>query len=188
MTASPLTPRTARVTPDPAPVSPCRGRDTLAALGVRVLEGAGTRATEATRDAVRLADGRDVTGGVTVWTVGLRVPDLAARSGLSTDAHGVPAARVEDGRVTRLHSVRNPGKLTRVESETFLAGRERLSSVGNGAGPAPVEGPARRRPCGRSPGRKVRPSPRRAPSPRPGREPPAPARREPRSVHRASSS
>ncbi|MGW3478427.1 hypothetical protein ACWDMR_23760, partial [Streptomyces althioticus] len=102
---------------------------------MRVLEGAGTRATEATRDAVRLADGRDVTGGMTAWTVGFRVPDLAARSGLSTDAHGVPAARVEDGRVTRLHSVRNPGKLTRVESETFLAGRERLSSVGNGAGP-----------------------------------------------------
>ncbi|MGQ4722299.1 FAD-dependent oxidoreductase [Streptomyces tunisiensis] len=60
----------------------------LAALGVRVLEGAGTRVTEVTRDAVRLADGRDVTGAVTVWTAGFRVPDLAARSGLSTDAHG----------------------------------------------------------------------------------------------------
>ncbi|NEC49126.1 FAD-dependent oxidoreductase, partial [Actinospica acidiphila] len=60
----------------------------LAALGVRVLEGAGTRVTEVTRDAVRLADGRDVTGAVTVWTAGFRVPDLAARSGLTTDAHG----------------------------------------------------------------------------------------------------
>lgn len=33
------------------------------------------------------------------------------------------AARVEDGRVTRLYYVRNPEKPTRVESETFLAGR-----------------------------------------------------------------
>ncbi|GAB2325091.1 RNA polymerase sigma-70 factor [Streptomyces griseoincarnatus] len=36
---------------------------------------------------------------------------------------GVLAARVEDGQVTRLYYVRNPEKLTRVESETFLAGR-----------------------------------------------------------------
>lgn len=60
----------------------------LAALGVTVLEGAGTRVTEVTRDAVRLADGRDVPSAVTVWTAGFRVPDLAARSGLSTDSYG----------------------------------------------------------------------------------------------------
>ncbi len=33
------------------------------------------------------------------------------------------AARVEDGCVTRLYYVRNPEKLTRVESETSLASR-----------------------------------------------------------------
>lgn len=60
----------------------------LAALGVRVLEGPGTRVTEVTRDAVRLEDGRDVAGAVTVWTAGFRVPGLAAYSGLTTDAHG----------------------------------------------------------------------------------------------------
>ncbi|MEU1084723.1 FAD-dependent oxidoreductase [Streptomyces sp. NPDC005908] len=191
----------------------------LAALGVTVLEGAGTRVTEVTRDGVRLDDGRDVPGAVTVWTAGFRVPDLAARSGLNarrprttvsaeetraapasfrsaletgdlrglldvlapdvvfvsdggglrlaalrpvvgagkvlrcmagslgkaggvltgeaTTVNGNPGlvlrldggidgvltARVEDGRVTRLYYVRNPEKLTRVESETSLASR-----------------------------------------------------------------
>ncbi|MEQ8146242.1 FAD-dependent oxidoreductase [Streptomyces sp. OP7] len=60
----------------------------LAALGVAVLEGTGTRVTEVTRDGVRLDDGRDVPGAVTVWTAGFRVPDLAVRSGLTTDAAG----------------------------------------------------------------------------------------------------
>ncbi|MGC0331129.1 NADH dehydrogenase [Streptomyces sp. SAI-170] len=60
----------------------------LAKLGVNVLEGPGAEVTAVTRDAVRLADGRDVPSGVTVWTAGFAVPDLAARSGLSTDAEG----------------------------------------------------------------------------------------------------
>jgi NADH dehydrogenase FAD-containing subunit len=60
----------------------------LAALKVKVLEGADTKVTEVTRDAVRLADGRELPSSVTIWTAGFGVPDLAARSGLSTDALG----------------------------------------------------------------------------------------------------
>ncbi|MCT2589788.1 FAD-dependent oxidoreductase [Streptomyces sp. N2-109] len=60
----------------------------LAKLGVTVIDGSGTMVTAVTRDAVRLADGRELPSEVTVWTVGFGVPDLAARSGLSTDAVG----------------------------------------------------------------------------------------------------
>ncbi|MCC9157914.1 FAD-dependent oxidoreductase [Streptomyces parvulus] len=60
----------------------------LAALGVTVLEGPGTRVTAVTADAVRLEDGRDVSSTTTIWTAGFRIPDLAARSGLSTDPEG----------------------------------------------------------------------------------------------------
>ncbi|MFE4796315.1 NAD(P)/FAD-dependent oxidoreductase [Streptomyces sp. NPDC056708] len=60
----------------------------LAGLGVTVLEGPGARATAVTRDAVRLGDGRELPSRVTIWTAGFGVPDLAARSGLSTDALG----------------------------------------------------------------------------------------------------
>ncbi|MEV0176612.1 FAD-dependent oxidoreductase [Streptomyces sp. NPDC050803] len=60
----------------------------MAELGVTVVDGPGTKVTEVTRDAVRLADGRTLPSGVTVWTVGFSVPDLAVRSGLSTDALG----------------------------------------------------------------------------------------------------
>ena len=60
----------------------------LAELGVTVVDGSGAKVTAVTRDAVRLADGRELPSVVTVWTVGFGVPDLAARSGLSTDAVG----------------------------------------------------------------------------------------------------
>jgi NADH dehydrogenase FAD-containing subunit len=60
----------------------------LAALGVNVLEGPGTKAASVTADAVRLADGREVRGHLTIWAAGFGVPDLAARSGLSTDETG----------------------------------------------------------------------------------------------------
>lgn len=60
----------------------------LARLGVTVLEGPGAQVTEVTQDAVRLEDGREVPSAVTIWTAGFRVPDLAARSGLRTDAEG----------------------------------------------------------------------------------------------------
>ncbi|MEJ2853154.1 MULTISPECIES: NAD(P)/FAD-dependent oxidoreductase [unclassified Saccharothrix] len=58
----------------------------LADLGVVVVEGA--EVVEVERAAVRLADGRVIAGEVTVWTAGFGVPDLAARSGLSTDPEG----------------------------------------------------------------------------------------------------
>lgn len=60
----------------------------LAAMGVRVLDGPGSVVTEVAGDAVRLADGAEVPGGVTIWAAGFAVPDLARRSGLSTDALG----------------------------------------------------------------------------------------------------
>jgi NADH dehydrogenase FAD-containing subunit len=60
----------------------------LAKLGVTVIEGPGATVTGVTGDAVRLADGRELRSEVTIWTAGFGVPDLAARSGLSTDALG----------------------------------------------------------------------------------------------------
>ncbi|MEU4249316.1 FAD-dependent oxidoreductase [Amycolatopsis sp. NPDC026612] len=69
-----------------------RGRRTvakrLAELGVTVIDGSDAKVTAVTRDAVRLAGGRELPSEVTIWTVGFGVPDLAARSGLSTDAVG----------------------------------------------------------------------------------------------------
>lgn len=60
----------------------------LAKLGVTVLEGPDTKVAAVTRDAVQLSDGRELPSAVTIWTAGFGVPDLAARSGLSTDALG----------------------------------------------------------------------------------------------------
>ncbi|MFF8031881.1 MULTISPECIES: NAD(P)/FAD-dependent oxidoreductase [unclassified Streptomyces] len=69
-----------------------RGRRSVArrleGLGVNVVDGPGTEVTAVSRDAVRLADGRELPSRVTVWTAGFGVPDLASRSGLSTDALG----------------------------------------------------------------------------------------------------
>ncbi|MFJ4683712.1 NAD(P)/FAD-dependent oxidoreductase [Streptomyces sp. NPDC088789] len=69
-----------------------RGRRSVArhsaALGVTVVAGPGTRVTAVTRHAVRLADGRELPGDLTVWTTGFGVPDLASRSGLTTDGIG----------------------------------------------------------------------------------------------------
>ncbi|MGW7132505.1 NAD(P)/FAD-dependent oxidoreductase [Streptomyces bobili] len=60
----------------------------LARLGVTVLQGPGTKVMEVTSDTVRLGDGRALSSEVTIWTAGFGVPDLAARSGLSTDTLG----------------------------------------------------------------------------------------------------
>ncbi|WP_159842855.1 NAD(P)/FAD-dependent oxidoreductase [Nocardia sp. CY41] len=69
-----------------------RGRRSVAKrldrLGVTVLEGAESRVTSVTRAAVRLSGGHTLSSAVTIWTAGFGVPDLAARSGLSTDAVG----------------------------------------------------------------------------------------------------
>jgi NADH dehydrogenase len=76
----------------------------LAKLGVTVLEGADAKVTAVTRDAVQLGDGRELPSAVTIWTAGFVVPDLAARSGLSTDAMGrlltdETLTSVDDGRI-----------------------------------------------------------------------------------------
>jgi NADH dehydrogenase FAD-containing subunit len=60
----------------------------LTKLGVTLLDGEGATVTAVERDAVRLSDGRRLASGVTIWTVGFGVPELAARSGLTTDAVG----------------------------------------------------------------------------------------------------
>ena len=60
----------------------------LAKLGVTVLEGPDATVTAVTQDAVQLSDGRELSSEMTIWTAGFGVPDLASRSGLSTDATG----------------------------------------------------------------------------------------------------
>ena len=69
-----------------------RGRRAVAErfdrLGVKVLDGPGSMVKAVTRDAVELSDGRSVTSDVTIWATGFGVPELARRSGLSTDAVG----------------------------------------------------------------------------------------------------
>jgi NADH dehydrogenase FAD-containing subunit len=60
----------------------------LAKLGVTVLEGPDARVTAVTRDIVHLSSGGSLPSEVTIWTGGFGVPDLASRSGLSTDARG----------------------------------------------------------------------------------------------------
>jgi NADH dehydrogenase len=57
----------------------------LARLGVRVLEAS---VAEVGEFGVVLSDGKELATAATVWTAGFGVPDLAARSGLSTDARG----------------------------------------------------------------------------------------------------
>ena len=60
----------------------------LAKLGVTVLEGPNATVTDVRSDAVQLSNGRELPSEVTIWAGGFGVPDLAARSGLSTDAEG----------------------------------------------------------------------------------------------------
>lgn len=57
-------------------------------LGVGVLVGPGATVTAVGPDTVELDDGRTVPSAITVWAAGFGVPDLARRSGLSTDGVG----------------------------------------------------------------------------------------------------
>ncbi len=57
-------------------------------LDVTVIEGVAAKVAEVRADSVLLADGRELRSAVTIWTAGFAVPDLAARSGLATDALG----------------------------------------------------------------------------------------------------
>ncbi|MGI5223193.1 NAD(P)/FAD-dependent oxidoreductase [Nocardia sp. CA-290969] len=63
-------------------------RKYFARLGATVLEGPDATVTAVTQDAVELGDGRTLASEVTIWTAGFDVPDLAARSGLTTDTAG----------------------------------------------------------------------------------------------------
>ncbi|MDA2812351.1 FAD-dependent oxidoreductase [Nocardiopsis sp. RSe5-2] len=96
-----------------------RGRRTvarrMAELGVTVLQGPGATVVEVAADAVRLDDGREVPSRVTVWTAGFAVPDLAARSGLSTD---------EDGRLLTDET------LTSVDDERIVAAGDSAAPSG----------------------------------------------------------
>jgi NADH:ubiquinone reductase (H+-translocating) len=58
----------------------------LARLGVTVLED--VTVTQVWPDAVALSDGSQLRTAATIWTAGFAVPQLAARSGLSTDSVG----------------------------------------------------------------------------------------------------
>ena len=60
----------------------------LAALGVEVIDGPGAKAIAVSAAAVQLEDGRELDSEVTIWTAGFSVPDLARRSGLTTDVVG----------------------------------------------------------------------------------------------------
>jgi len=67
----------------------------LAKLGVTVIAGPEARVTGVSRHAAQLRNGRELLSEVTIWTAGFAVPDLARRSGLSTDDTG-PAAPGRD--------------------------------------------------------------------------------------------
>jgi NADH:ubiquinone reductase (H+-translocating) len=60
----------------------------LERLGATVLAGAGARAESVHAGGVHLADGRELPSALTLWTAGFGVPDLARRSGLTTDPLG----------------------------------------------------------------------------------------------------
>jgi len=93
----------------------------LGGLGVRVLDGPGAEAAEVTPGEVRLADGRELPAAVTVWAGGFAAPDLAARSGLRTDALG---RMVTDETLT---SVDDPRIVAAGDAAAPAAGRYRMS-------------------------------------------------------------
>ncbi|MDX3853912.1 NAD(P)/FAD-dependent oxidoreductase [Streptomyces sp. AK02-01A] len=113
-----------------------RGRravaERLAELGVTVLEGPGARATEVTRDTVRLADGSELPSAVTVWTVGFGVPDLAARSGLRTDSDG---RLLTDATLTSVDDIRivAAGDAAAISDRPFRMSCQAAVQLGSGA-------------------------------------------------------
>jgi NADH dehydrogenase len=97
-----------------------RGRRSMAKglfkLGVTVLDGPGAKVTTVTRGAVQLSDGRELPSTVTAWTAGFGVPDLAGRSGLSTDAVGrlltdETLTSVDDARIVATGAAAAPSDL-----------------------------------------------------------------------------
>ncbi|MFG2074793.1 NAD(P)/FAD-dependent oxidoreductase [Nonomuraea maritima] len=104
----------------------------LAALGVTVVEGRRARVTEVTPDAVRLDDGRELPSALTIWTAGFRVPDLAARSGLRTDAEG---RLLTDATLTSLDDVRivAAGDAAAMTDRPFRMSCQAAVQLGSGA-------------------------------------------------------
>lgn len=60
----------------------------LRRMGVTIVEGAEATVTAVAADSVDLADGTQIDGRLTIWAAGFAVPELALRSGLSTDEAG----------------------------------------------------------------------------------------------------
>ncbi len=88
----------------------------LSRLGVTIVDGPGATATEVHADSVTLADGRRIASAVTIWTAGFGVPDLAASSGLSTDADGrlltdETLTSVDDARIVAAGDAAAPSNL-----------------------------------------------------------------------------
>jgi NADH:ubiquinone reductase (H+-translocating) len=118
----------------------------LRRLGVTVLEGA--TVTEVRADAVVLSDGRELPSAVTVWTAGFGVPQLAARSGLSTDPLGrlltdETLTSIDDARIIAAGDAAAPsGQPLRMSCQAAMplgaqAANTVLSRIA-GAEPAPV--------------------------------------------------
>ncbi len=83
----------------------------LAGHGVNVLEPA--VAAEMRSDAVVLADGTVLPSAITIWSTGFGVPELAARSGLRTDALGrlltdETLTSIDDGRIVAAGDAASP--------------------------------------------------------------------------------
>lgn len=88
----------------------------LAKLGVSIIDGPGAKVTAVSRDTVLLADGRELPSTVTIWTAGFSVPDLAARSGLTTDGAGrlltdETLTSIDDGRIVAAGDSAAPSNL-----------------------------------------------------------------------------
>lgn len=121
----------------------------LTELGVSILDGPGARATAVLPGAVRLEDGRSLASALTVWTTGFSAPDLAARSGLSTDALGrlltdETLTSVDDPRIVAAGDAAAPSGLPyRMSCQAAVqlgpqAAETVLSRIA-GSTPAPVE-------------------------------------------------
>lgn len=119
-------------------------RRQLARLGVQIAEAA--KVAEVHTDQVRLDDGRHVPSVVTVWTAGFGVPDLATRSGLSTDAMGrlltdATLTSIDDDRIIAAGDAAAPsGQPLRMSCQAAmpLAGRAVSTVLDRIAGRAPV--------------------------------------------------